>query len=52
MANKEFPSEKVTTEKVPDSRNDYDAESVVSNGSPPEGKLVRQLKNRHIAMIR
>ena len=47
MASKEFAND-----KVPGLRDDYDAESVVGNASPPEGKLVRQLKNRHIAMIR
>jgi amino acid permease len=52
MASKEFSNEKPES-KVSDSRNDFDAESVISNGGPREdGKLVRQLKNRHIAMIR
>jgi hypothetical protein len=46
MSSKEFHSEKIV-----DAR-DVDAESVISNGGPPPGKLVRQLKNRHIAMIR
>lgn len=49
MANKELPSE-----KGPLSKSSSDIESVVRNGmrNPAEGKLVRQLKNRHITMIR
>ena len=47
MASKEFPQEKAPSKKG------HDAESIISNDNPPEsGKLVRQLKNRHISMIR
>ena len=48
MASKEFPQEKAPREKA------HDAESIISNSNSPDSgtKLVRQLKNRHIAMIR
>lgn len=55
MTSKESYSEKIHSEKAPDFKNDSDAESVredSSNGPRKEVKLVRQLKNRHVAMIR
>jgi amino acid permease len=49
MASKEFPSEKAF-----ESQRDSDVETLerTSDDFNGEVKLVRQLKNRHIAMIR
>lgn len=50
MASKEFSSEKAFEAK-PDSDVET-LEHTKDDGTPKEMKLVRQLKNRHIAMIR
>ena len=41
----------VVSETIVEKRLDYDTESQ-TGAVPPEGTLKRQLKNRHIAMIR